>query len=379
MKVAFLYYNLYDPKGEHLLIGGIETYLQRLMELTAGMGFEPVMFQAAQIPFERRLGPAAVVGVPVPNHSMARQRRALYSAAVRRLARTDAIVFGADHCSVRSDWKRAVSIQHGVSWDLPSSFATKKAWCSTGLGAQVKKIQLNLRGLRFFDNCQNRVCVDYNFLNWYRATRGEHPRGKVWVIPNCCQLAPRDRVGRRVTPATRVLFARRFTAYRGTRIMAEAIDRVLGRRLDVIFTFAGEGPDRGYLLDRFDNCPNVRFTKYRPDQCLEVHLEHDVAVVPSVASEGTSLAVAEAMGAGCAVVASAVGGITNMILDGFNGVLAMPAAEEFAAAILRLAGDARLRSEMGGNAYQTAAKCFDAGTWNAKWKGVLEHVAAIQP
>jgi glycosyltransferase involved in cell wall biosynthesis len=379
MKVAFLYYNLYDPNGEHLLIGGIETYLQRLMALADSMGFEPVMFQTAQIPFERRLGPAVVVGVPARKQSTPRQRRALYSAALRRLARTDIVVFGADHCSVRSDWKRAVSIQHGVSWDLPSSFATKKAWCLTGFGAQVKKLQLNLRGLRFFDNCQNRVCVDYNFLNWYRATRGENPRGTVWVIPNCCQLAPRDRIGRGDTPSTRVLFARRFTTYRGTRIMAEAIDRVLSRRLDVIFTFAGEGPDRGYLLDRFDNCPNVRFTKYRPDECMEVHLQHDIAVVPSVASEGTSLSVAEAMGAGCAVVASAVGGITNMILDGFNGVLAMPAAGEFAAAILRLAGDARLRREMGENAYRTAAGCFDAGIWNAKWKGVLEHVAAIQP
>jgi glycosyltransferase involved in cell wall biosynthesis len=379
MKVAFLYYNLYDPEGERLLIGGVETYLQRLMALSAAMGFDPVMFQAAQRPFERRLGPAVVVGVPVRERSAPRQRRALYSAALGRLERTDMIVFGADHCSVRSDWRRAVSIQHGVSWDLPSSFATTKGWCSSGVGAQVKKVQLNLRGLRFFDNCQNRVCVDYNFLNWYRAIRGESPGGSVWVIPNCCQLASHERIGRGDSPGTRVLFARRFTTYRGTRIMAEAIDRVLSRRTDVIFTLAGEGPDEGYLLDRFEQCENVRFTKYRPEECMEVHLAHDIAVVPSVASEGTSLSVAEAMGAGCAVVASAVGGITSMILDGFNGVLAMPAAEEFATAILRLAGDARRRREMGENAYRTAAECFDVGRWNTKWKGVLEQVAAIQP
>src|SRR5208283_908297 len=117
----------------------------------------------------------------------------------------------------------------------------------------------------------------------------------VWVIPNCCQLAPRERIGRGDTPATRVLFARRFTMYRGTRIMAEAIDRVLSRRTDVTFTLAGEGPDEGYLLDRFEHCANVRFTKYRPEECMEVHLAHDIAVVPSVASEGTSLSVAEAM------------------------------------------------------------------------------------
>jgi hypothetical protein len=57
----------------------------------------------------------------------------------------------------------------------------------------------------------------------------------------------------------------------------------------------------------------------------------------------------------------------------------MPAAEEFATAILRLAGDARRRREMGENAYRTAAECFDVGRWNTKWKGVLEQVAAIQP
>jgi len=87
----------------------------------------------------------------------------------------------------------------------------------------------------------------------------------------------------------------------------------------------------------------VTFTKYLPDEVLDIHLEHDIAVVPSIASEGTSLSVAEAMGAGCAVVATAVGGVTNMIINGHNGILAMPDAASVLNGLETVVSDPALR------------------------------------
>jgi len=121
----------------------------------------------------------------------------------------------------------------------------------------------------------------------------------------------------------------------------------------------------------------VQFTHYLAAESVEFHLHHDIAVIPSLGSEGTSLSAAEAMGAGCAVVATPVGGITNMILDGFNGLLIQPKALDFAAAILRLADDKALRREIAGHAYCTASRCFDVRVWNERWKQVFEHVASL--
>ena len=161
------------------------------------------------------------------------------------------------------------------------------------------------------------MCVDYNFLNWYRTTVIREPEEhRIWVIPNFASIASAEQWrGRRYEQEpVRVLFARCFVEFRGTRLMAEAAVRLLVQHQTITFTFAGEGPDESWLRAKFAAEGRVAFTKYRADETLRIHLGHDVAVVPSMASEGTSLAVAEAMAAGCAVVATAVGGITNMII-----------------------------------------------------------------
>jgi len=378
-KILFLYYRLFDQDGGQVHVGGIETYLQRLIVLTASMGFQPVVVQSARAAFERELNTALVVGLPIKHEPFEKQPRLLYEAALRHSDPNAILVFCTDQCSVRTDRKRAISIQHGIFWDLPTGFPERWPWLAPKLRARRNHFRQLLRALRSFDNCRNRVCVDYNFLNWYRATTGQEVQGNVWVIPNCCSPAPEERINRPNTLPTRVIFARRFTAYRGTRLMADVVSQILRERTDLEFTFAGEGPDLSYLTERFERSPHVQFVRYAPDRSVDIHLEHDIAVIPSLGSEGTSLSVAEAMGAGCAVVASSVGGITNMILDGYNGILAMPTANEFAAAILRLANDVAYRRELAENAYRTAAKCFDVRIWNEKWKRVFEYVASLQP
>jgi glycosyltransferase involved in cell wall biosynthesis len=377
LKAAFLFHRLYDSEGKQVLIGGIETYIQHLMALAAGMGIQPIMFQPARVAFERPLGEATVFGVAVQNHSFDRQKQLLYEEALRHTEERDLIVFGADHYSVPTNRKRAISIQHGIDWDLPAGPLRRLPWLAPEYRLQRQQQRHIRRVLGYFDNCMNRVCVDHNFPNWYRATRRGNIRGNVWVIPNCCSPAARVRVARAEEDVTRVLFARRFEIYRGTRLMADAVAQILGRRSDIQFTFAGDGPDARYLTERFQGAPQVRFTRYLPGESVEIHLQHDLAVIPSLGSEGTSLSAAEAMGAGCAVIATPVGGITNMILDGFNGLLAQPRPEEFAAAIVRLADDKALRREIAEHAYCTALRCFDLRVWQERWKNVFEHVAAL--
>ncbi len=111
----------------------------------------------------------------------------------------------------------------------------------------------------------------------------------------------------------------------------------------------GDGPEREKLLMKAKALGLERdcvFTGFREDGARLVQAA-DVFVLPSL-SEGTSLALLEAMAAGLPVVATAVGGNPEIIEDGKSGLL-VPSNHlpSLAAALLLLAEDGNLRQAMG--------------------------------
>ena len=77
--------------------------------------------------------------------------------------------------------------------------------------------------------------------------------------------------------------------------------------------------------------------------------EADIFVLPS-SYEGMPMTIIEAMGSGLPVVASAVGGIPDMICDGESGLLISPEPESIRDALLTLIRDRSLREKLGRNA-----------------------------
>ena len=380
VKVAILYSSLFSHDGEKRMIGGIETYLVELARLCSDIGIEPTIYQWSERPFNKRIDGTAVRGVPVLRRPYDQRPLALFRAASRNIdLESDLVIFGSDAQSVRSPCKRAVSIQHGVSWDLPARFLTAHRLLQRRPLGTLYKAWLRRRFMALFARCPNRVCVDYNFPNWYRTYLVGQPCGRDWVIPNFANIASTQQLSLRWKDdrVTKVLFARRYCEFRGTRILAEAAHRALHCHPDLHFTLAGEGADEQWLRSFFATESRVGFVKYAHEESLDVHLRHHVAIVPSLASEGTSLSVAEAMGAGCAVIATAIGGITNMIIDGYNGLLVSPSAPALSAALDQLVKDrARMRG-LGTNAYNVAAESFSLNKWRARWRDVIETVSRL--
>jgi len=378
MRVAMIHNQFLDAKGERRLIGGVETYLSYLSQLCLKDGHEPIIFQGADRPFQRTVDGILVFGVPTVNKDIKQTNSMLYEAAIKQIdPAKDVVVFGAHYCSVPTNNPRCILVQHGVSWDLPTSYFTKRWSCKFGLGARIKKWVNTRNEVRCFENCRTRVCVDYNFLNWYRTKIVDELDNAIHVIPNCAPIASAEEVNSRKGNAENIsiLFARRFTPHRGTRLIAGVIKSMISKGVEFEFTFAGEGPDECWLRERFMREKRVHFTKFGLEETTAVHLSHDIAVIPSIASEGTSLSVAEAMGAGCAVVATAVGGITNMIIDQYNGLLAMPNSESLLRAMSSLVTNPSLREELGKRAYETARTAFCRELWEMKWRDVLKAAA----
>lgn len=89
----------------------------------------------------------------------------------------------------------------------------------------------------------------------------------------------------------------------------------------------------------------VSFLGWRSDLC-QIYSTLDVLVLSSL-SEGTPVALIEAMAAGKAAVATAVGGVPDVTSDGVTGLLVPPRRPaDLAAAVLKLA-DAAVRARMG--------------------------------
>ena len=379
MKAAILYNKFFDHDGNEQHIGGVETYMMHLARLCLEMNMETTIYQWSNHPFEKSLEGFNVKGMPVCHLRLKKRRQSFYQAVSAEIdMEKDILIFGADHVNVPTNNPRHISIQHGVSWDLPAKYMTSRKIVKYEWAAKLKKARSINFYKRSFENCPNTVCVDYNFINWYRTTVTKELEGhRIWIIPNFSQIAPENQVKQRDYERNliHILFARRFVQMRGTRNIAEAAKYLLSRYRNIRFTFAGEGPDENWLRGLFDTEKRVQFTRYMPDETLDIHLKHDIAVVPSVASEGTSLSVAEAMATGCPVVATATGGITNMIINRYNGILVMPNAQSLCEGIESLIENPELRRRIGLRAYETAKEAFSLDQWKKSWQSVLTEVA----
>ncbi len=132
---------------------------------------------------------------------------------------------------------------------------------------------------------------------------------------------------------------------KGVLVLLRAAKKVIEEIPSTIIAFAGEGPERWKaekMAKQFGIEHNVRFLGFRTD-IHAVFAASRVAVLPSLAPEGFGLVLAEANALGIPAVASNVGGVSEIIEDGKNGIL-VPAGDvdALASAILQLLKDEEL-------------------------------------
>jgi glycosyltransferase involved in cell wall biosynthesis len=164
------------------------------------------------------------------------------------------------------------------------------------------------------------------------------------VLPN---PAPADRPeSAEKLPRGTLVFAGRLTAQKGLATALDALVRVPAARLVLL----GDGPDRGSLEARareagLDGRVEFRGARPRAD-VLRALAGADAALLPSE-WENLPHAAIEALAVGTPVVATAVGGVPEIVRDGENGLLVPPRdAGALAAAIERVVGDRRFRNRL---------------------------------
>lgn len=285
-------------------------------------------------------------------------------------------VIGTDQMDVRSRERNVLAIQHGIAFDIPGDMIPG-FWGRTKFLQSVNKLLRCLRNVRRMDNVRNTVCVDYNYYNWYKTLGTVRAEKNVWIIPNYSSgLIGEEQVRAKLEKTAevkKIVFARRFHEYRGALLFSRVVKRLMQEGINIDVTFAGEGPCREQMEKILSDCGNVHFTSYDAVESVRFHSAFDMAVVPTIFSEGTSLSLCEAMAAGCFPVSTYVGGLSNILIDHYNGLLCAPTEQALYEAIreaLEMNAESYGRIVM--NAYETAARSFSLSGWRGKWKKVFE-------
>ncbi|MFF2459533.1 glycosyltransferase family 4 protein [Peribacillus simplex] len=368
-KIYIIYRSFFDMKGEIYTVGGIQTYIRQLIKVIQERNEVPIVVQFADCNFHKKYNSIDVYGVNVNGLSKERDKaKALINFIEKQICDEDMVVFATEDLFVPTSINKVLAIQHGVGWDIPSQnhFSKRSLFLEV-----LRKSVGNYIRLKRIRKLQSLVCVDYNFVNWYRSQVFSNNKN-IYPIPNCTEV--KRNILDKEKDVIKIIFARRFVEFRGTKLFAKVIKKILINYDNVRVTFAGTGPDESYLKEMFKNYSEVNFIKYESENSLEVHEKHHIAIIPTIGSEGTSLSLLEAMASKCAVVATNVGGMTNILIDNYNGLLINPNETELYEAIVKLIINNRLRESISENAYITVSEGFSNEIWEEKWNKVLNQI-----
>lgn len=264
----------------------------------------------------------------------------------------------------------AISISHGIFWDCPShalrSFASQQ---------REEFFRRQMYGFTAPDVC---VAVDTNVRGVIAAlSPGDEYR--IRVIPNFVDTTVykpswRQRLGHQAfNERPKVLFPRRLSAVRGFNDFMW----LAAQFPDIEFQVCGNGSDKNQEeeLNKFANGrSNVNTFWRKPEEMYKVYQECDVAIIPTRASEGTSLSMLEAMATGLPIIGTPAGGLPNLLIDNWNGLMVDLNHESLAEALGFLLSQPEAMRRFGQRSREMACECFDLEIWKCKWRNVIDSV-----
>ncbi len=221
---------------------------------------------------------------------------------------------------------------------------------------------------------------------WKKRLASIIPDDQIHVLRNCVAVdhfAPRS-FSRSVTEA-RALFLGCVGPDKGVFDLLQCMSRLKSSRVPLHLWIAGGEEGKGDLrrannlleeLGLKDTCQLIG--EVRREKKARLLSEADFFVLPSY-HEGLPMAILEAMASGLAVVATPVGGIPEVVRDGYNGFL-IPAGDvaSLAEKLSILGNHSDLRNTMGRRSREIAERELDVKPYVTALAALYNSLAVVQ-
>ena len=281
------------------------------------------------------------------------------------------------------DWLTAeagISSKHFLNKSLVSTVHSTEVGRSQGLHNPDSFL---IDGIEWWMTYEaKRVIVCSNSVKWELESHFNLPHDKVTVIPNGVEISNfnlninREKVKRRygIKPNERiVLFIGRLVPQKGVDTLIKAVPLIIQRHRDAKILIAGDGWSRTYLEELAKSMglgDHVRFLGFISDwELADLMVAADVLVVPSV-YEPFGIVALEGMAAGTPVVATNIGGLSEIIEHDKTGVLVYPRnPESIAWGVNRVLSDHKYADWLVRNARK---KVLEAYSWEEIAKRTVE-------
>jgi glycosyltransferase involved in cell wall biosynthesis len=345
-----------QPDSRNFAYSGGDRYMLDLANLIKKIGYEPVIYQQSEKAFNTTFDDIKVLGFPAPNQPLANL------AMTEATHRSDLTIFHNLLIAQPRVPKNSIALSHGISFDHPrlqpvhdSDFSNFRDEISRALG-----------------NIDILVSVDANTFNVLNALYAGRYSQKFRHIPNHVDIW-------KYTPCEkddpiRVLFPRRIEILRGIKEWQCAVEDLEKDYPKVEWHTCGSSAVKenvAYIAQWVAGNPAKRhFYSKTFDDMPAVYQNCDIAVIPSIGCEGTSYSAIEAMACGLPVVTTYVGGLNQLVIDGYNGIVVNPFYEDIRNAIKYLLDNPDERKRMGENARRVAEK-MNRDKWEMKWLEVF--------
>ena len=250
---------------------------------------------------------------------------------------------------------------HGVTWDDPEMPFYKKRGLTFLNDAAIKRL--------------DRIAACDNVLLKYTESKYPELASKIHYIPNYVRTdifnsktKTSETLRLRFEGKKVLLCPRNLTRARGVDIALEAFRMIAEHYPDLILVFVGDGPLRGWIQG------SVKKYGLQDRVYVEGHKDHfeempsyyaasDIVLVPSRCSEGESLSCLEAQSVGKPVVTTDTGGLADIVIDEYNGIVSKPDAPHIMEGIRRLLEDPKLRSKVRKNGFELIASKHTYRKW----------------
>lgn len=358
-RVAILTNRVLDRATGKPAIGGAERYGLDLARLLADLGLSPTFFQQGGDWERGEFFGFPVVALPVGESDGEFALGAAESFAEATVGFDHVLVLAPNYAAgrLRDD---AIVVCHGVWWD--HDLWTHLEFRTPGWYDRLE--QVFTRGAAV-------VSVDESTIGVVRALF-PHASDRLRLIPNSVDTTRFHPPSTRDSDVPTVVFPRRAEVVRGPRLVGPMLAQAPDP-LRAVWVGDGDPAMIDVLRAAADADPRLSVTTAGFDDMPAIYRDADVVVIPTVASEGQSLAALEAMASGCAVIVTRVGGLPELVTDGVDGLVCDPDPASLADALRLLVRDPWLRRRLGVAARRTAT-LHDQRRWRQAWADLLaEH------